>query len=226
MNLGVFGTGGVGRALAARLVGQGHAVMVGTRNPAITMSRPDTDSMGGPPYHEWAAQNQNVGLGTFAESAEFGEMLINATKGSRCLQVLRLAGEKNLNGKILLDVSNPLDGEMGFPPGLFVSNIDSLGEQLQRAFPEVKVVKSLNTVTAALMVDPRRLGGGDHTIFLSGNDAGAKEKVRELLRSFGWKDILDLGDISTARGPEMYLPLWLRLWGATGTGMMNIRIVR
>lgn len=142
------------------------------------------------------------------------------------MAALRAAGEKNLAGKILVDIANPLDFSKGMPPSLTVCNTDSLGEQIQRAFPEVKVVKALNTMNAYLMVDPQRLAGGDHTAIISGNDAAAKQRVTELLRSFGWQDIVDLGDISTARGTEMYLPLWARLYMSLGNPMFSIKIVR
>jgi predicted dinucleotide-binding enzyme len=143
------------------------------------------------------------------------------------LDALHRSGEANLNGKILIDISNPLDFSKGMPPSLSVCNTDSLGEQIQRKFPEVKVVKTLNTVTASLMVNARQLADGEHHIFLSGDDSTAKSQVSEWLMSwFGWKHILDLGDITTARGPEMYLPLWLRLWGELGTGVLNIQVVR
>ena len=112
------------------------------------------------------------------------------------------------------------------PPSLFVSNTGSLAEQIQRAFPQTRVVKTLNTVNAFVMVEPARLGGGDHSIFLSENDPAAKTGVADLLRSFGWQDIVDLGDITTARGQEMYLPLWLRLWGVAKGPMFNVKLVR
>jgi len=140
--------------------------------------------------------------------------------------VLKSAGEANLAGKVLVDVSNPLDFSKGMPPTLSVSNTDSLGEQIQRAYPKTHVVKTLNTLNAKLMVEPKSLAGGEHDLFLSGNDAGAKGQVRELLQTFGWKTIHDLGDISTARGTEMLLPIWLRLWGALGNADFNFKIVR
>jgi len=140
--------------------------------------------------------------------------------------VLRLAGEDNLNGKIIIDIANPLDFSQGMPPTLSVSNTDSLGEQIQRRFPEAKVVKTLNTMNAYLMVDPSQLAAADHTLFVSGDDAGAKAIVTELLQSFGWTDIIDLGDISTARGTEMLLPIWVRLFGALQKPIFNFKIVR
>lgn len=227
MNIAVLGTGIVGQTIAGKLAQLGHSVMIGTRSPEETMARTDPGPYGQPPFSEWLAQNSAIQLGSFQEAAHFGEVVINATNGMGSLEALRQAGEANLNGKILLDISNPLDFSRGMPPSLSVSNTDSLGEQIQRAFPQVKVIKTLNTVTAYIMVDPNLVANGEHTIFVSGNDPAAKAIVCEWLASwFGWKDILDLGDITTARGVEMYLPLWLRLWGATGTGMFNIKVVK
>jgi predicted dinucleotide-binding enzyme len=139
--------------------------------------------------------------------------------------MLTAAGADNLAGKVVLDISNPLDFSAGFPPSLFVKDTDSLGEQLQRAFPEARIVKSLNTLTAALMVEPKLLGEST-TVFVSGDDADAKATVTALLTSFGHDDVIDLGGIETARGTEMLLPLWLRTMGALGTGMFNIKVVR
>jgi 8-hydroxy-5-deazaflavin:NADPH oxidoreductase len=153
-------------------------------------------------------------------------MVVNATAGTVSLEALEMAGEDNLNGKILIDVSNPLDFSRGMPPTLWVSNTDSLGERIQRRFPEAKVVKTLHTMNAYVMVDPAQLVGADHTVFVSGDDAEAKAEVGELLRSFGWTDIIDLGDITTARGTEMLMPIWLRLFGALQKPVFNFKIVR
>ena len=226
MNAGILGTGMVGRAIAARLVELSHNVVIGTRDPAAPLARTGTDRMGNAPFSDWLEQNTVVRLGSFAEAAGHGDIVVNATNGSASLAALEAAGAENLSGKIIVDISNPLDGSQGMPPSLFVSNTDSLAEQIQRAFPESKVVKTLNTVTARVMVYPQQIAQGNHTMFVSGNDAGAKVTVSELLRSFGWQDIVDLGDITTARGMEMYLPLWLRLYGALGTPFINVRVVR
>ncbi|MGH2944624.1 MAG: NADPH-dependent F420 reductase, partial [Solirubrobacteraceae bacterium] len=163
--------------------------------------------------------------GTFADAAGFGELLVNATAGAGSLNALQLAGAEQLAGKVLVDVANPLDLSHGMPPTLTVCNDDSLAEQIQRALPEVRVVKTLNTVTAAVMVDPA-LVPGTHTVFLAGNELAAKVQTSELLQELGWpvESILDLGDINAARGMEMYLPLWLRLYGATGTAVLNIEV--
>lgn len=216
MRFGVLGTGHVGRTLGARLVQLGHEVAMGSRRrgneAAVTWAR-----TAGPSSRE----------GTFAEAAGFGEVVVNATAGVASLEALRAAGEENLDGKVLIEVANGLDFSRGFPPQLAVCNTDSLGEQIQRAFPRARVVKTLNTVNADVMVEPALIPGS-HTIFLSGDDAAAKQQVAALLRSFGWSaaDILDLGGIATARGPEMLLALWLRVFGALGTGHFNFHLVR
>ena len=225
MNIAVLGTGMVGRTLAARLHELGHSVVVGTRDPQATLARTDTDRMGNPPFSAWHADHQDVPLATFAEAAAGAELVVHASSGSAALEVLGLAGAENLAGKTLVDVSNPLDPSAGFPPTLFVKDTDSLGEQLQRAFPDARVVKTLNTMTAAIMVHPETLGASS-TVFVSGEDADAKATVTELLRSFGHDDVVDLGGIETARGAEMVMPLWLRLMGALGTPFFNFKVVR
>ena len=225
MQTAVLGTGMVGRTLAARLHELGHSVVVGTRDPQATLARTDADSMGNPPFSVWHADHQDVPLATFAEAAAGAELVVHASSGSAALEVLGLAGAENLAGKILVDVSNPLDPSAGFPPTLFVKDTDSLGEQVQRAFPEARVVKTLNTMTAAIMARPETLGASS-TVFVSGEDADAKATVTELLRSFGHDDVVDLGGIETARGAEMVMPVWLRLMGALGTPFFNFKVVR
>jgi predicted dinucleotide-binding enzyme len=174
----------------------------------------------------WHSSHQDVKVGSFSATAGHGDIVFNATNGAGSLEALKLAGESNLNGKVLVDISEPLDFSNGMPPSLFVSNTDSLGEQIQRAFPQVKVVKTLNTVTANVMVYPRHVTNGDHHVFVSGNDARAKEQVTEILKSFGWIHILDLGDLTSARATEMYIAIWLRLWSELGTGMFNIKVMK
>jgi len=227
MKIGIIGTGMVGQVLAAKLAADGHTVVVGTRNPAETLARTSPDGYGNPPFAAWQRAHPAVKLGTFAEAATHGEVLLNAASGGGSIQALTAAGAGNLEGKILIDIANPLDFSKGMPPSLSVCNTDSLAEQIQRAFPGLKVVKSLNTVTALVMVNPAAVAGGDHHLFVSGNDAGAKAEVIRLLGAwFGWKNIIDLGDITTARGTEMMLPVWIRLWGALKTPMFNFKIVR
>jgi predicted dinucleotide-binding enzyme len=225
MKIAVLGTGMVGQAIASRVSGLGHDVVIGTRDPQATLARTEPDGMGNPPFSAWAADHAAVRLATFADAAAYGELVINATSGSGALPALEQAGAANLAGKVLVDISNPLDFSNGFPPTLFVKDTDSLGEQIQRAFPEARVVKTLNTLNANLMADPKSLGE-ESSVFISGNDPAAKAIVTELLNSFGHTDVIDLGDISGARGTEMLLPVWLRLMGSLGTPAFNFKIVR
>ena len=226
MKIGILGTGVVGQTLSAKLASLGHAVMLGTRDVAQLMARPAGGMGESQPFAAWHEQNAGVMLGTFAQAAAHGEVLFNCTNGSGSLAALKLAGEGNLNGKVLVDVSNPLDFSQGFPPSLPVCNTDSLAEQIQRAFPQVKVVKSLNTMTAMVMVNPA-LVPGDHDVFVCGNDAGAKAAVAGMLKDwFGWKSVIDLGDITAARGAEMILPIWVRLMGVLQTPLFNFKIAR
>ncbi len=225
MNIAVLGTGTVGRAIAGRLHELGHTVVVGTRDPQATLARAEPDAMGTAPFATWHSDHADVALATYAEAAGGAELVVNAIPGTAALEVLALAGAENLSGKPLVDISNPLDFSKGFPPTLFVKDDDSLGEQVQRAYPDAKVVKTLNTLTADLMVHPQALGASS-TVFVSGDDAAAKATVTELLTSFGHDDVIDLGGIETARGAEMILPVWLRLMGALGTAQFNFKVVR
>jgi predicted dinucleotide-binding enzyme len=225
VKIAVLGTGMVGRSLSSRLGELGHDVVIGTRDPQATLDRPHTDAEGDTSFADWQASHPDVRLQTFAEAAAHGDVVVNAVAGAVSAAVLEEAGASNLAGKVLLDISNPLDFSAGMPPTLFVKDSDSLAERLQRAFPQTRVVKSLNTLNAYLMVNPKELGV-ESSVFVSGDDAAAKAVVVELLTSFGHTDVIDLGDLSTARGPEMLLPLWLRLWGALGTPMFNIKVVR
>jgi predicted dinucleotide-binding enzyme len=214
MKVGVLGTGSVGRTIGTKLVELGHEVTMGSRSATNEHAA------------EWAASaGAGASHGTFTDAAAFGELLFNCTSGTVSLEALGAAGEDNLSGKVLVDLSNPLDFSKGRPPTLSVCNDDSIGEQIQRAFPDAKVVKALNTVNAAIMVDPSRVSG-EHDVFVCGNEDEAKAQASELLRSFGWRAerIIDLGDITASRGTEMYLPLWLRLMGAVGP-QFNIKVV-
>jgi predicted dinucleotide-binding enzyme len=212
MKIGILGSGSVAQTIGAALVGLGHDIKLGTRDPSK--------------LEAWrAGKGRGGSVGSFADAAAHGELVFNCTAGTGSLNALALAGAENLSGKILIDVANPLDFSQGFPPYLTVCNTDSLGEQIQRAFPAVKVVKTLQTVTAAIMVNPRMLSQ-ETDLFISGNDADAKAFVADFLKqSFGWTSIIDLGDITTARGPEMLLPIWVRLYGPLGTGLFNFKIV-
>ena len=225
MKIAVLGTGMVGRALAGRLSGLGHDVTIGTRDPQVTRSRTEPDGMGNPPFPTWAAAHPDVRLATLDVAAAGAELVVNATNGSGAIPALDQAGADHLAGKVLIDISNPLDVSRNFPPTLFVKDTDSLGEQIQRAFPQARVVKTLNTLNADLMVDPASLGA-ESSVFVSGDDAQAKTTVVSLLKSFGHDDVIDLGPLETARGTEMLMPVWLRLMGALGTGVFNFKVVR
>lgn len=214
MKIAVLGTGTVGQAVAARLAELGHTVTMGTRDPLATRAR------------EQFVEAPGVRLATFAEAAADAEVVVNATNGAATLDVLDTAGADNLSGKVLIDIANPLDFSRGFPPTLIVKDTDSLGEQVQRAFPEARVVKTLNTMNASVMVHPETVADGDHTVFVAGNDSAAKAMVTALLTELGHTDVLDLGDITAARGVEMYLPLWVRMMQVFSGAKFQIKVVR
>jgi predicted dinucleotide-binding enzyme len=228
MKVGIIGTGMVGQFMGAKLLELGHDVMFGTRDVEKTMSRTEADGYGNPPFSAWRKEHDSVKLGTFKDAAAHGEIVINATKGLVSVNALRSAGEENLNGKILVDIANALDSSGASLPTLAVCNTESLGERIQEAFPQARVVKTLNTMNAVVMTNPDSLKG-DHNVFISGNDADAKSQVAAYLKDwFGWKEknIIDLGDITTARGTEMLLPIWIRLYGAFQSTSFNFHIVR
>jgi 8-hydroxy-5-deazaflavin:NADPH oxidoreductase len=214
MKIGVLGTGMVGATIATKLIELGQEVMMGSRNA------------GSEKAVTWAqAKGANASQGAYAQAARFGEILFNCTQGTASVEALQSAGADNLKGKILIDVANPLDFSHGAPPTLSICNTDSLGELIQRTFPETKVIKTLNTVNCGVMVNPA-LVPGDHDIFVCGNDAGAKARVAELLKQwFGWRSVIDLGDISAARATEQMMPIWLRLYGVLGVPHFNFRVV-
>ena len=216
MKIAVLGTGMVGRTLAGKLVECGHEVVMGSRSATNEAAM------------AWAAEaGPQARAATFFDAAAEAEVVINATPGTVSLDVLAAASTKNLAGKVLIDVANPLDHSAGFPPSLAISNTDSLAETIQRAFPSARVVKALNTMRADVMVAPDRLSGGDHDVFMAGDDAEAKDVVAGLLREFGWRPehIRDLGLLEAARGLEMWLPLWLRIFLKQGDRLFNIRVV-
>ena len=216
VRIGILGTGVVGQTIGGKLTELGHDVKLGSRTATNEKAA------------KWVAQyGSRASQGTFADAASFGEVVFNCTSGMVSLEALHSAGAANLAGKVLVDVSNPLDFSHGMPPTLSVCNTDSLGEQLQRAFPRLRVVKTLNTTNVRVMIEPQAVAGGDHTMFVCGNDAAAKaDATRWLGEWFGWRDVVDLGDITTARGTEMLLPIWVRLMSALGTPMFNFKIVR
>lgn len=216
MRIGVLGTGMVGQAIGTKLVDLGHEVAMGSREAGHENAVAWVEGAG-----------EKATEGSFADAAGHGELVINCTSGVASLAALGAAGEENLSGKTLVDVANPLDASQGFPPTLAFCNDDSLGERIQAAFPASNVVKTLNTMNCQVMVEPTRVPG-EHAVFVSGEDEGAKREVNDLLESFGWPEerIIDLGGIRTARGTEMYLPLWLSLYGRLGTGDFNIGVLR
>ena len=218
MKIGILGTGMVGNTLGTAFIEKGHEVKMGSRDAVNEKAI------------EWTKLNgKNALQGTFEDAAQFGDIVFNCTKGEYSLEALNLAGEQNLDGKILVDVANPLDFSKGMPPTLSLVNDTSLGETIQTAFPQTRVIKALNTLNCTLMVDANKLADGDHNLFICGNDESAKQKVKELLHeNFNWKieNIIDLGDITNSRGTEQLLPIWIRLWGALGTADFNFKIVR
>lgn len=209
MQIAILGTGAVGPALAKALSAAGHQVTIGTRDPEQTKAR-----------EQWA----EVDLPLAAYQDLDADIFINATNGSGSLPALQAVGDA-LNGKVLIDASNPLDFSQGFPPSLFVSNTDSLAEQLQREFPEARVVKMFNTMANQVMINPRGLAD-DSTIFVAGNDTEARQSAASIAADLGWTDVFDLGDLTAARGLEMYLPLWVRIFAQLGRPEFNIKLVR
>jgi 8-hydroxy-5-deazaflavin:NADPH oxidoreductase len=212
MRIALLGTGKAGRTLARAFDRLGHDVVVGTRSPEVTRERDD-----------WQL---DLPLAPYGEVAHGADLVVNVTNGQASLAVLEEVGSEALSGKVLLDVANPLDASAGLPPTLFVKDTDSLAEQIQRAFPDARVVKSLNTVNCAVMVDPKRVGGGQSTMFVAGDDPRARETVVSLLGQLGWWDVIEFGHLSAARGMEMWLPMWIRLMGRLGTADFNLKIVR
>lgn len=209
MQIAILGTGAVGPALGKALTAAGHHVTIGTRDPEQTRAR-----------EQWAG----IDLPLAAYQDLDAEVLINATSGMGSLPALKGVGDA-LNGKVVIDTSNALDFSHGFPPSLFISNTDSLAEQLQRELPAARLVKMFNTMANEVMVNPRGLGD-DSTVFIAGNDAAARQTAASLAADLGWTDVFDLGDLTAARGLEMYLPLWVRIYGQLGRAEFNIKLVR
>ncbi len=211
----MLGTGSVGRTVAVALSRLGHQVTVGTRDPEVTAARED-----------WVRLPHSLPLRAYPAVADGVDLVVNATSGTGSLAALAAVGSDRLAGSVLLDLSNPLDFSAGFPPTLTVKDTDSLAEQIQRAFPESRVVKALNTVTAEVMVDPTLVGDGDTSVFAASDDADARRLVVGLLHELGWRDVVELDELSAARGLEMYLPLWVRLMASLGTARFNVKLVR
>jgi hypothetical protein len=225
--IGILGTGMVGQTIGAKLVELGYPVTIGTRDAAKTLAKKERNQYGGPSFGEWHSHHQEIQVGSFSDAAKFGDIVFNCTNGAATMDAIGLAGKENLRAKTLVDISNPLDFSKGMPPSLLpqFSNTNSLAEEIQKALPEANVVKTLNIVNAEVMVNARKTGG-DSTMFVAGNTPKAKDEVKAILKQFGWSDIIDLGDISGARGMEMLLPVWLRTWQSLQNGYFGFKIVR
>jgi 8-hydroxy-5-deazaflavin:NADPH oxidoreductase len=228
MKIAILGTGMVGQTLAAALMTKGHDVMIGTRNVASSLASTQPNGYGMPAFGVWHKDHTQVRVGTFAEAAAFGELLINASSGGASLEVLLLARAGDVGNKVLIDIANDLDFSKGMPPTSRATDAAGAGlaEQIQTKFANLRVVKTLNTMNAFVMVNPGLVAGGDSTVFMSGNDAAAKKTVQSILQAFGWKDIMDLGDIGSSRAVEMLMPIWLKAWGVMGQTPFNFKIAR
>lgn len=220
MNIGVLGTGMVGETIATALVQKGHQVCIGSRNAHNEKGA------------AWVKKNsKNGSQGDFGAAAAFGELVFLCLNGEHTLEAIRSIDSVHLQQKILIDLTNPLDFSQGMPPRILegMGNSNSLGEEVQKTLPNTYVVKTLNTITAKLMVEPKLVNGGDHTLFICGNHTDAKNKVKHfLVDTFGWKpaQVLDLGGIEAARGTEAYVPFWVGIMQAMGTPMFNVKVVQ
>lgn len=220
MNIGVLGTGIVGETIATALTEKGHNVRIGSRSANNEKAA------------TWVKRsNDHATQGDFNDAAAFGEIVFLCLNGAHALDAVRSIDEDSINGKIVIDVTNPLDFSKGMPPRLLegLSNSNSLGEEIQNALPAARIVKTFNTVNCNVMVNPKLINNGDHTLFICGNDANAKNKVKHFLVDiFGWKpeNLLDLGGIEASRGTEAYVPFWVMLMQATGSPMFNIKVVK
>jgi 8-hydroxy-5-deazaflavin:NADPH oxidoreductase len=225
--IGILGTGMVGRTIGSKLAELGYQVTIGTRDPETTLGKKGPEQRGAPTFGDWHGQHQSIRVGSMSEAAMFGEMIFICTSGAATLEALKLAGPTNFRSKTVIDISNPLDFSRGMPPTLLpqFTNTNSLSEEIQKALPDANVVKSLNIVNCEVMVNAKKTGG-DPTMFVAGNAPKAKDEVKTILGQFGWTDIIDLGDITGARGLEMVLPIWLRTWQATQNGYFGFKIVR
>jgi 8-hydroxy-5-deazaflavin:NADPH oxidoreductase len=229
MKIAILGTGMVGQTLASALVAKGHQVTIGTRDVQKTLATSEPNAFGMPAFGTWHRANQGIQIATFADAIASAVLLINATNGFAILELLKSVPPKAYEAKVMIDAANALDFSKGMPPRVGISDIagSSIGEKLQANFPSLKVVKALNTITAFAMLNPALVPGGDSTLFMCGNDAAAKAQVLDLLKSFGWRDVLDLGDISNSVATELMMPIWLRVWSTLGqTTVFNYKIVR
>lgn len=213
--IGILGSGDVGRALGRGFAGRGWDVRVGTRSP---------ESLA-----EWVAEVEASGgsaaAGSFADAASHGDVAVLAVRGDIALEALDLAGPENLAGSLVLDATNPLDFSGERPPHLLFGGTDSLGERVQAALPDAKVVKCFNTVSNTRMVDPS-FEGGTPPMFVCGDDVGAKARAEGLLAELGWPGVLDVGDIRSSRYLEALVPLWVRVGAVLDTYEHAFAVVR
>jgi predicted dinucleotide-binding enzyme len=202
--VGVLGTGEVGRRLAMGFRSRDHDVMIGSRDPDK------------PELREWlSGDGAGIRGGTFAETAAHGELLVLAVLGDAVEEVIAAAGPQNFSGKVVIDTTNPLDSSGGFPPKLSITGEDSLGERVQRWLPDARVVKAFNTIGNALFVDPS-FREGEPTMLIVGDDGPAKRTVTAVLNDFGWSDVVDLGGIQGSRELEAICIAWVKIGGARG----------
>jgi 8-hydroxy-5-deazaflavin:NADPH oxidoreductase len=228
MKIAIFGTGMVGQTLAVALAGKGHSVTIGTRDVEKSLATTAPNAFGMPAFGTWHKANSKIEVATFADAAARGELIINATTGFSILEILKSIPNAAVNNKVMIDAANALDFSKGMPPRVSITDTAgaSIGERLQNAYPTLRVVKALNTITAFAMLNPS-IVPGDSTLFICGNDAAAKAEVTALLQSYGWKDVLDLGDISSSAATELMMPVWLKIWGKLGANtVFNYKIVR
>jgi predicted dinucleotide-binding enzyme len=214
--IGILGTGVVGSTIGIKLIELGYEVKMGSRIPKNEKALAWAKSLG-----------EKASVGTFESAASFGSIIFNCTKGEAALDVLKSLSTASIENKVLIDISNPLDFSKGMPPSLYpsLSNTNSLGEEIQKALPHTKIVKTLNIVSAGTMVNPGNIQG-EPSMFICGNDGAAKSETVKLLTQFGWKDIIDLGDITAARGIEMLLPVWIRTMQLMGNGNFAFKVLR
>jgi 8-hydroxy-5-deazaflavin:NADPH oxidoreductase len=225
MKIAVLGAGMVGQNISQSLAAKGHSVMIGTRDAAKALTTTELSPYGMPAFGVWHKEHGELTVGSFAEAISFGDIVINAANGIVSLDALKQGRAETAGGKILIDVANKLQPVKGGMAKSLASDDTSLGEEIQTAFPNLKVVKTLSTVNTYVMTNPASVEG-DTTVFIAGNNDAAKATVTGLLRNFGWTGIIDLGDVTGARGVEMMMAIWLRLWGVIGNTPFNFKVVR
>jgi 8-hydroxy-5-deazaflavin:NADPH oxidoreductase len=225
MKIGILGAGMVGQNIATSLFAKGHDIMIGTRDVAKALATTEASPYGMPAFGVWHKEHQDIAAGNFADTARFGDIIFNATNGNASIDALKQAQAETLGDKILIDLGNKIGPSSGGPPASLANDETSLGEEIQSAFPDLRVVKTFNTMNTYVMMNPASVNG-DTSVFVNGNDADAKAQVTALLKDFGWNDIIDLGDITASRAVEMMFPLWVKLWGVIGNTPFNFKIVR